>query len=932
MIISDRVFNITMTAAMRGNMSSLWMFFFVVGITLQRSLAIYTFREQPSDTSALQGSTVVLHCSVEQYINTTAIVWWSRDSVISHNKDLKLSSLNTDQLQRYSISGDASRGEFNLRIVNFTATDAASYRCQMFAASTHEGFFKFSHTAELTVAPFDPQCYVKSSVSIPMVGDTVDLVCESRNPNYMGELRWMYSAKSLPSFLTGNTSRNPVLRNVVTRVLTYKDYDARFMCFEQSRTCFLIPLRRFIPVLLQAADENPMIGDNLTYRCVANKDLRPLAYNWFINGHDTGVYTEEFTFGPVNASHNASILECAVKHSTGFKGNDSVTINLQQTLNGGSSTMSPDTGGFSRPRTSTFGGGLSPGLESTSLLNALFENQGNAKTQEDTWDGLIMPLVISASVVGLLLITVIVLLTVFLSRQRASNRRVTDSKTTDTRGPPSDCVPLDYVANTITDSPSISIGTLKGYKNPAGCGSVDTFELDTDPECQPEYFTLEHPYSNPYYEGIPGQAKLEQKSIDTENQCSEFDGIEVSETITPDCDLTARNRRFSFGSSRPPPVPAGPIALPQVSMIIPPEFGGNDAEVESLVAAYAITDVARPSGTSDAKHRGGSLKRPLPARPSEYRAPSVTFVEEQPFRRFGSLKSLGQPAVGAMARSNSLKRPLPAKPKDDAVTPGHRTPDPYRAPNSLFANIPPFLSSEASAVAVLGAESDRPSAVTKTHKFQLRDVPQKYQRPANVNLERLSAATSASEGDYAEIDSDQDVTETDNLLSNYQTNENKAKTPSTGIDDSDSESKDTGSLEIEVVFEDDYAMVDESEDQSDSINDLRNQSSPTLQPKLTCELPTDSDCEDTVVSPLKDTHQENPKLNKDGTLQYARVQKPKCVSGSVGDAKESSDGVNKRPCALDLSPTSACFPTETPDSCQERAFVQTAEPHYALVK
>ena len=923
--------------------------FFILAVFLRPNAAMYTFRDEPVDTSVQLGNTAVLHCSVDNYINTTTIVWWSHGEVISHNRALNPSNLNSDQLERYSITGDVSRGEFSLQIVNFTSSDATQYRCQIFAASTLEGFFKFSRFAGLTVAPYDPLCYVESKAIIPMVGDTVNLVCESRNPGFNGDLRWMYSARA---FLTGETSRAPVVRNVVTHVLKPNDYDARFMCFEQSRTCFLIPLRRFIPVLLQTGDAQPRIGDTVTYRCVANKDLTPLSYNWLLNGRDTGIITEEFTLGPVNKSHNASVLECAVKHHTGFKGNDSVTIHIQPTsAESGTRTSTPKTAGDSRPRTATFGGVIlinnkpvSPGLESTSPLNAVVYEQEEDKSQVDTWDGLLMPFVICASVMGILLLIVIALLTVFLSGQRASNRRIANSKSTDS--PPSDCVPLDYVANkdALHDSPSISIGTLKGLKNPAGCGSIDTFELDFDPDSQPEYYTLEHPYTNPYYEGITGARTLDQNSTDTENQGSGIYGIEVSETITPDCELTARNRRFSFGGGPPPPVPAVPILPPPVSMIVPPEFEGNDAEAESLVAAYAITDVARSSSSAtDAKLRGGSLKRPLPARPNEsiYHAPNVVFANEQPFRRFGSLKSLGQPAVGAMARSNSLKRPLPAKPKDD-ISPGHRTPDPYRTPTSLFANIPPFLSNDISSktagpVPSSESKTDHPD---ETAKFQLREVPQKYHESA-VLLERFSAVTSTSEGDYAEIDSDQDESETDNLISESTTSGHDHMTVIAGENmsqsslvtasaDADNESP----VDMEAT-EDLYAIVDESDGNMPETDTMPQQSSPNI---FDGEPLRNSDSA-SLVSPPSPHEMEpivNPgPINATCSLLYAKVQKPKNKDALQSENVENlNNTIENQPCTLDAStsPTCASFRTDIPDTCQERAMLQPTELPYALVK
>ncbi|XP_038049262.1 uncharacterized protein LOC119722929 [Patiria miniata] len=943
-------------------------FIFSVLTTLSGCLPIltqaqYAFRSEPEDTAVQLGETATLLCSVENYQKTATVAWWNNalGQYISHNRHIKRSTLDSDKLERYSITGDPALAEFNLQIRNFSSSDVGTYKCQIFASSTTLTVRKFSHAAELTVAPFDPRCYVDSKSRMPMVGDTVDLVCESRNPDYSGHLWWMYGGM----ILRGNTTRSPVVRNVVTRVLTEADYDVRFMCLEQSRTCFLNPLRRYISVLIHTAVAQPQLGDTLTYRCVANDDLTPLSYSWRINGVDAATVGDELTIGPVNAPHNGSVIECAVKHMSGFKGNDSMTLHIEPTGDGTRTSTPGSTD--STPSKSTLGmvpTGTHSSIDSslTPTYPILLDQQDASTNQDDGWNGLFTPFVICASVVGILLTTVIVLLTVFLNRQRASNRRVTDAaKSKDgAGGPPSDCVPLDLVANgdgIVNGSPAISVGTLKGFKNPAGCGSVDTFELDLDPDSQPEYYTLEHNY----YEATD-VGRLNLTISRSENQDSGFDGIEVSETITPDCELTSRNRKFSFGSSPPPPVPSS-SAQPHTPMAIPHEFEGSSAEAESLVPAYAVTDVARSSPPApDSKRihaRGGSLKRPLPARPTDsgYRAPNVVFADERPFRRIGSMKSLGEPAVGALARSNSLHRPLPATPRDGVLrTPC--TPDPYRNPNSLITRIPPFLTSDATPTnqTTISTSETKTDPPKETDQLIKTKVPQKYPK-LTVPLERLSAAISVSEGDYAEIDTDQEqeASDTDSLMSNGSTGEDDATTRAENESRSTVDIEDlaghvanenTGVAGEEGVFENDYDSVADSDgEETDPVHGEKN-SPPASNSNSDHDRQILTNLDDAVkvVEYQESSPDENAERPEESVSQkspfYAKVKRQntqefeqKEADISEGNCTEFDfDDIVSQPCVVDISPSSGTLRRDISDLCQERAVLQSAEPPCALVK
>ncbi|XP_022089895.1 uncharacterized protein LOC110978882 [Acanthaster planci] len=908
--------------------------------------AQYAFREEPRDSAVQLGDTATLRCAVDNR-KTAIVAWWSDGlgGFISQNHQLKQFSTDTDKLERYSITGELALGEFNLQIRNFSSSDAGTYRCHILASAERETVVKYSRDATLRVAPYDPRCYVESVSPVPMIGDKVALVCESRNFDYSDDLTWMYAARRI---LKGNITRTPTVRNVVTHVLTEADYDARFMCFEQQRrTCFLIPLRRYISVLVQTAVAQPQLGDTLTYRCVADNDLTPLSYSWRINGVDVAVADDTLTVGPLNASHNGSVIECAVKHSSGFKGNDNITLRIQPNEGGTRTTpLSTTTEDSSSQRsaenvpTDFHRSNVWPTTGPTNPI--LLDQRDTSKSQEDGWGGLLMPFVICASVVGVLLTTVIILLTVFLNRQRASNRRANSAaKTSDsTGGPVSDCVPLDLVANrdvNVNGSPAISVGTLKGFKNPAGCGSVDTFEIDLDPESPPEYYTLEHNY----YEATVG--KLDSTNC-SDNHDSGFDGIEVSETITPDSELTARNRKFSFGSSPPPHIPSS-SSQPSAPVAIPPEFEGSNSEC--LVAAYAVTDVARssPPDTKRSNARGGSLKRPLPARPTDsgYRSPGVVLANERPFRRVGSLKSIDEPVVGALARSNSLKRPLPATPRSVSLrTP--RTPDPYRNPSPLFTRIPPFLSSDSPGAtpAVTSTSETKTDLPKETDKPQKSKVPQKYPK-LTVPFERLSAATSVSEGDYAEIDMDQEqeATERDSLMSNSSIMGDNAgslgdnETRSTvDVEDLAGAEVNGGEADYDTVAESDGEEIDTDHMEKNALAALI---SDGKQPWS--DIGNSDKVEEFQEVHLPDEIPEIPdELICQKSPMYAKVKRQNSQEFPLSDTDINEenhtelDNVNSQLCSVNISPVDGHFEMDINNLGQERALLENAEQPYALVK
>ena len=194
----------------------------------------------PFQVTANVGDTVTLVCDLN---NVDRTIYWStyENSDISSNHNILVESFR----DRYSIVGNESQGEFNLKIENIQIDDAKTFQCVYYWGAS---FFRETLvTTELLVLvpPSDdsPKCDASPTVGTSFdfsVRDRVRLQCTAIGGSPSPDLGW-FSDSTLLASGTGT------LQKVVT--LTADQYDVAFQCvmttpaLDEPRTCNVVPLK-----------------------------------------------------------------------------------------------------------------------------------------------------------------------------------------------------------------------------------------------------------------------------------------------------------------------------------------------------------------------------------------------------------------------------------------------------------------------------------------------------------------------------------------------------------------------------------------------------------------------------------------------------------------------------------------------------------------
>ncbi|XP_071505053.1 uncharacterized protein [Diadema antillarum] len=145
-------------------------------------IPVQAFVTEPTSAQATTDNSAVLQCVIE---NKEGNVEWVKDGVVISNN----TQITDSSLIRYSITGTAADGEYNLQIVTVEMSDAGTYRCQVTAAGNSAAIT--SGDALLTVRDSSEvqSIVVPPSDKTATVGTSVTLVCYVSALS--GSVRWL---------------------------------------------------------------------------------------------------------------------------------------------------------------------------------------------------------------------------------------------------------------------------------------------------------------------------------------------------------------------------------------------------------------------------------------------------------------------------------------------------------------------------------------------------------------------------------------------------------------------------------------------------------------------------------------------------------------------------------------------------------------------
>ncbi|XP_072038458.1 nephrin-like [Amphiura filiformis] len=304
------------------------------------------FTEQPADTSAIQGETATLKCTVVMNTNNVVLSWlyWSKGNKHLSINDTILPDMGADVKARYSITGNRSSGEYYLSISNVNKVDQGSYHCSYISNTGGET----SIPARLTilVPPEDgyPKCEAHPSSdggfdsSTIWPGQGVVFSCNSRGGDPAAQLSWH---RGNDSILEPRTSRI-----TYERILTREDNGITFTCKAESpalltpRKCSVTPMKITPVVQVRSMSGQIKSGENGTFHCEGSAIPRVYKYTWYAFSDVTPIesdhrftisnHNQVLTIHDVDYSENRMEIRCEVAIKAGLKSSASIRLDVAE--------------------------------------------------------------------------------------------------------------------------------------------------------------------------------------------------------------------------------------------------------------------------------------------------------------------------------------------------------------------------------------------------------------------------------------------------------------------------------------------------------------------------------------------------------------------------------------------------------------------------
>ncbi|XP_033098426.1 uncharacterized protein LOC117102264 [Anneissia japonica] len=305
----------------------------------------FEFVIEPKSTTAMQGEAVMLACSVTGADRGT--IYWQR---VHTGRYISLDyiidpydNFGEDMKNRYRIIGEPSAGEYTLLINDVKKSDIGRYAC-LYSEPSGAKVISRHATLSVLIPPSNdfPRCRVEPEGAV--IGDTVDLVCESAGGLPPATLTWFRGNE----ILTGDYGKSGELtQNRYRKVLEATDRGVEFICeatgiaiINTLRTCSLTALGLDISVQikpqLKVADE----GSRSTFTCIAPGDMRNYDVYWQIGEEELDIRDPRMSFrdghprlriDPVTLSDHGRMITCIVYDFYGFRGNASSILFVTKT-------------------------------------------------------------------------------------------------------------------------------------------------------------------------------------------------------------------------------------------------------------------------------------------------------------------------------------------------------------------------------------------------------------------------------------------------------------------------------------------------------------------------------------------------------------------------------------------------------------------------
>ncbi|XP_053124740.1 kin of IRRE-like protein 2 isoform X2 [Hemicordylus capensis] len=276
-------------------------------------LAAYFF-QQPMDQVIVSGQSVTLACVVMGY---RGMVQWTKDGLaLGGERDLPGWS-------RYSIVGDASAGQHNLRIDYAELDDDAVYECQATQAALR------SQRAKLTVLipPNDPE--IQNGPIVHVISNIpYNLSCRAGGAKPAAEISWYRDRQRQDSAVYSKALMDDGKREVAVSTLlltpSSRDMGSSFTCRVSNpaapagkQTTVTLNVQYPPVVMLSVQPQTVPEGGKVSFLCTATSNPEVTGYRWAKGGVPIPEANGDSYEATVDQSFFTEPVSCEVSNAVG---------------------------------------------------------------------------------------------------------------------------------------------------------------------------------------------------------------------------------------------------------------------------------------------------------------------------------------------------------------------------------------------------------------------------------------------------------------------------------------------------------------------------------------------------------------------------------------------------------------------------------------
>ncbi|XP_028598497.1 kin of IRRE-like protein 2 isoform X1 [Podarcis muralis] len=276
-------------------------------------LAAYFF-QQPMDQVIVSGQSVTLACVVMGY---RGMVQWTKDGLaLGGERDLPGWS-------RYSIVGDASAGQHNLKIDYAELDDDAIYECQATQAALR------SQRAKLTVLipPNDPE--IQNGPIVHVISNIpYNLSCRAAGAKPAAEISWYRDGQRQESAVYSKALMDDGKREVAVSTLlltpSSRDMGSSFTCRVSNpaapagkQTTVTLNVQYPPVVMLSVQPQTVAEGGKVSFLCTATSNPEVTGYRWAKGGVPISEANGDSYEATVDQSFFTEPVSCEVSNAVG---------------------------------------------------------------------------------------------------------------------------------------------------------------------------------------------------------------------------------------------------------------------------------------------------------------------------------------------------------------------------------------------------------------------------------------------------------------------------------------------------------------------------------------------------------------------------------------------------------------------------------------